>query len=461
MTESSEVIIQKKLYGNNHICFGFLGVTGKKYYYMIFAFLLFTIPFILMITLLLIENNNTSIVYPILIISVLYIIQIVSTILGGFSDPGILPRQVKDYYYYANKPSLIYVINGHIFKLNYCSSCSLFRPPRTSHCSLCDNCVERFDHHCIWLGTCIGKRNYRYFYILTLSLNLSALFQIAYSLNYIIFQAKKLKNKEHYNKYILWGLSSLVVYNLLFLIFFIGELFILHTYLIFNNITFYENIKKKFRKFPYINPFKKYILYTWKRIIYQFPSKSFLLSALYNNLKKETKDNDNTNIKQTNNNNKDKGKKFEEDMEETENKDNSFGKERKDFRDNMYNNINSENRLNDHYNSKIIYSNKNKSFEEEETYNPKNKKIRIKSLKPIYKNKINKRVRNYSSRINNNINIFHSNLSEFSTYNKDIIKSENKVKKSNLSTKDFKYNFNNKDNENLYIHNNNIENFEG
>ena len=128
-----------------------------------------------------------NIVY-IVITSILYIIEVYSTIKGGCTDPGILPRQNADIYYTTSKPNLKYRINGHIMKLNYCYSCSLFRPPRTSHCAICDNCVERFDHHCLWLGTCVGKRNYKYFYFLIGFLNLSAIFQIGFCIYILVFE---------------------------------------------------------------------------------------------------------------------------------------------------------------------------------------------------------------------------------------------------------------------------------
>jgi hypothetical protein len=41
----------------------------------------------------------------------------------------------------------------------YCGACSLYQPPKAAHCPDCNVCINEYDHHCPWMGTCIGKNN--------------------------------------------------------------------------------------------------------------------------------------------------------------------------------------------------------------------------------------------------------------------------------------------------------------
>ncbi|KAI4322532.1 hypothetical protein L6164_022216 [Bauhinia variegata] len=77
-------------------------------------------------------------------------------------DPGIIPRNYEEYSESeeigagdGRRRNKKVTINGVEVKLKYCRVCQIFRPPRSCHCAICDNCVERFDHHCPWIGQCI------------------------------------------------------------------------------------------------------------------------------------------------------------------------------------------------------------------------------------------------------------------------------------------------------------------
>ncbi|RAL51919.1 hypothetical protein DM860_010637 [Cuscuta australis] len=125
------------------------------------------------------EHEDASSLYLILLIgSLLTILVLTLLFLTSSTDPGIIPRgsskpldeSLDMTNTYAKTPSLSIpktkevTVNGRKVKVKYCKTCSIYRPPRASHCSICNNCVQRLDHHCEYLGQCIGLRNFRLFF---------------------------------------------------------------------------------------------------------------------------------------------------------------------------------------------------------------------------------------------------------------------------------------------------------
>lgn len=95
---------------------------------------------------------------------------VLTFLLAALTNPGIVPRnedvpnglRMEDRIRLRVAPRYLR-INDITVKQKFCTTCNVYRPPRSKHCSFCDNCVLRFDHHCTWLGNCIGLHNYRYF----------------------------------------------------------------------------------------------------------------------------------------------------------------------------------------------------------------------------------------------------------------------------------------------------------
>ncbi|KAH9279919.1 putative palmitoyltransferase ZDHHC24 [Echinococcus granulosus] len=108
--------------------------------------------------------------------------------LGFFASTNVLYNLICMVY---TDPSLdkLMLIQRSGRDWSYCLRCETVRPPRAHHCSQCDVCVLRFDHHCTYLAQCVGHANMVYFirllFYLAFSCCLASIFNVPYALHLI------------------------------------------------------------------------------------------------------------------------------------------------------------------------------------------------------------------------------------------------------------------------------------
>ncbi|CCF59892.1 hypothetical protein KAFR_0I01110 [Kazachstania africana CBS 2517] len=129
----------------------------------------------------------------------------------------------------------------------WCSNCEGLKSLRSHHSSVANYCIPRFDHYCIWLGTTIGKDNYKQFVIFLFYCTVS------FGIMWISAIVCYLKYGRHYQEQNNFdgNLVTLVILGAMGW-FFVAGLLLAHISYMVRNLTSLEvimlNNNKKFKK---------------------------------------------------------------------------------------------------------------------------------------------------------------------------------------------------------------------
>ena len=164
---------------------------GPQYYYPIILILLNNMLFFLTINYI---YNKFNILFKNVGI-VLIIIVNISQLYTIFINEGIPKRN-----WYLNSKIIANLIEDENFynefntnKYQICRKCNILidKSLKIIHCDICNICCEFYDHHCPWIGKCIGQNNILSFKIFIFSNSIYILYNLILLFIFIFIKFNK------------------------------------------------------------------------------------------------------------------------------------------------------------------------------------------------------------------------------------------------------------------------------
>ena len=202
------VNIRTKWRGYHYICCKGNVYIGPKYYFGIITEL-YIIVYSLIFMIFVLHRKENTYQYEYFIEGILLLITLIFDNYCIFKNPGALPIQIYTpnqlSHIHTNQENYYYQINkGVKYRIKFCKTCLIYRPPNTSHCKVCNICIQNFDHHCPWVGNCIGDLNYFHFICFVLFLNVLIFYNVIWTIIHLTQKQQLLDviNKSNTQNYL-------------------------------------------------------------------------------------------------------------------------------------------------------------------------------------------------------------------------------------------------------------------
>ncbi len=151
------------------------------------------------------QDENIQIII-LAVATLMFLLTVIFYSLTIIMEPGYVSKQ-------PNFLRLLKRLIAENYHLDYvCVPCETLRPENAEHCNYCNRCVQKFDHHCVFVNNCLGYRNHKWFLLFLICYTVYMLGLLTHT---FVLIAKFIKLKQHKGNMLKWSLQIFLLFIIL------------------------------------------------------------------------------------------------------------------------------------------------------------------------------------------------------------------------------------------------------